>query len=1122
MFGKTDSGGSAAGERKLVTVLFTDIVGSTALAEKLDPEAWGEIVSGAHAVVGEAVQRYDGVIAQLLGDGALAFFGAPTQHEDDPERAILASLDIQRGIAEYGRDLKASGRVPEFQMRIGLNTGLVVVGNIVAGKHAEYLAVGDTVNVAARMQSAAAPGSICIAEPTERAARHAFQLEALGALEVKGKTEPVRAFRVLGARIEAANKRGIAGLDSPIVGRENEIGILREQIGALMSGRGGIISLMGEAGLGKSRLASEILLRAPEDFERLEGRSLSFESSTPFAPFIEIFRRLHGLKQGETNAEAYARVGDPFIATMLGITPVGEDLNRVRFLEPPLRRERIFAAVIDALARRAERKPVLALIEDLHWADSATLDLIERLMATAAEVPLLLVLVFRPGPDEPSWRAHLAAQTEHAHRYTPISLRPLNASEARALVANLLEIEDLPEGVRNLILARAEGNPFYAEEIIRSLLDARLVVREGERWRATREIASIAIPDTLAGVISARLDRLDEASKRAAQTASVIGREFQISVLQEIADMERALEPALDALEAREIIRARANAAGDYLFKHALTQDAAYNTLLLSRRRALHKRAGACLERMAPEQANEIARHYVAGQDPARALPHLLKAASRAARSYSTPEAARLYRQALEIAQNLDDAGSARQAFEGLGGALTLSGDVPGAVANYTSMEAFAVAHADTPMRVSALNKAAYVASMLMGDFPRAMSNLLDSEKLARDCGDKPGLSEHIITRCTLMMATGDFASTVHYMNEVVEIGRELALGDQMAFGLTHVANALTYLTRFDEAWVKTREALDFSTKNNDKLHLSEVLGNPVAFHFLREGDLDQAMANAKSGYEMASEVGGVYQEAIGALMYAWMARTRGEFDPANAAIDIALAAGRRSGLQFFDAMAVAFQAQLLVDMGPAFVPEATTLSDTGLKFMASPMGAMAAGMAAGPLGEVALANGRPDLAKALFQRGIETPTPHMHLQRPLNRAGMAEALLGEGDISAAEQAIHEAQADASASGMQHLVPALERTLGAVLSARHDDAGALAAFERANAAATRMGMRLHALHARTCAADALLRLGRRADSEAMRDSADAMALEIAGFIGDATRRAAFLDAFLQRARDSQT
>ena len=1116
MFGKTASGGSADGERKLVTVLFTDIVGSTALAEKLDPEEWGEIVSGAHHVVGEAVQTYGGVIAQLLGDGALAFFGAPTQHEDDPERAILAALDIQRRVAAYARELKAAGRAPDLQMRVGLNTGLVVAGNVGAGKHVEYLAVGDTVNLAARMQSAAAPGTICIAEATARAARHAFELESLGALEVKGKTEPVQAFRVLGARAAIGNKRGIAGLDSPIVGRDSEIALLRQRIAELMGGRGGIVSLMGEAGLGKSRLASEVLLRAPENFERLEGRSLSFESAIPFAPFIEIFRKFAGLRPGEANAEAYAKIGDPFIATMLGITPVGEDLNRVRFLEPPLRRERIFAAVIDALARRAEHKPLLVLIEDLHWADSATLDLVERLMATTGEVPLLLVAVFRPGPAEPSWRVHLAAESGHPERYTPISLQPLTADDARTLVANLLEIEDLPESVRRLILARAEGNPFYTEEIIRSLLDAKLVIRDGEHWRATREIASIAIPDTLSGVISARLDRLDEASKRAAQTASVIGREFQAAVLQDISDMGDAVDPALGVLENREIIHARANMAGDFLFKHALTQDAAYNTLLLSRRRALHKRAGACLERMAPEQANEIARHYVAGQDPARALPHLLTAASRAARSYSTPEAARLYRQALEIARSLDDMASARQAFEGLGGALTLSGDVPGAVAVFSDMEAFAVAHEDTPMRVSALNKAAYVASMLMGDFSRAMSNLLDSERLARECDDKPGLSEHIITRCTLMMATGDFDSTVHYMNEVVEIGRELALGDQIAFGLTHVANALTYMTRFDEAWEKTLEVIEVATQSGDKLHLSEVLGNPVAFHHLRNGDVGQAMANAKAGYEMAGAVGGVYQEAIGALMYACMARTRGEFDAANAAIDIALDAGRRSGLQFFDAMALAFKAQALVDLGPAFVPEAIALSAAALKFMDSPMGGMAAGMAAGPLAEVALADGRPDLARALAQRGIDAPTPHMYLQRPLNRAGVAEALLGEGKIDEAAQVIGEAIDDAARSGMRHLVPALERIRGAILAARHDDTGALGAFERANRAATQMGMRLHAMHARTCAADALLRLRKREESSQMRESANAIALEIAAFIADTARRGAFLGAYLQR------
>ncbi len=1125
MFGKSASAGRGAttpadGERKRVTVLFTDIVGSTALAEKLDPEEWGEIVSGAHAVVAEAIQKYDGRIAQLLGDGALAFFGAPTQHEDDPERAIFAGIEILRGVAEYARQLKAAGRVPEFRMRVGLNTGLVVVGNIGAGQHVEYLAVGDTVNLAARMQSAAEPDTICVAENTAREVRHAFELQSLGALEVKGKSELVPAYRVVRAKATIESKRGIVGLDSPIVGRDREIAQLRERIDRLMRGRGGIVSLIGEAGLGKSRLASEILLRAPEDFDRLEGRSLSFEMTRPFAPFIEIFNRMFDVRPGEPPAQAYARIKDPYLATLMGVKPTGEDLSRVRFLDPPLLRERIMAAAIDTLARRAATKPLLILLEDLHWADSASLDLVERLMAVTGEEALLLALVFRPGANEPSWPLHLAAERDHADRYTPIVLEPLTEGQARALVANLLEIEDLPESVRALILARAEGNPFFAEEIIRSLLDGGLVVRDGDHWRATREIASIALPDTLAGVISARLDRLDESSKRAAQTASVIGREFQSDVLKEISDIGEAIDPALDKLEERELVHAKPALPGTYLFKHALTRDAAYSTLLLSRRRTLHKRAGECLERMDPELADEIGRQYVAAQDPGRALPHLLKAASRAARSYSTPEAVKLYRQALEIARNVEDSEAARRAFEGLGGALTLALDVPGAMAVYADMERYATDHDDAPMRVSALNKAAYVSSMLMGDFPRAMGNLLESETLARSCGDKPGLTEHIITRCTLMMAAGDFDNTVKYMNEVVDIGRDLKLGEQMAFGLTHVANALTYMTRFEEAWDKAQEARVLTESIGDKLHLSEVLGNPIAFYHLRNGDLDQAMSNARAGYEMAAAIGALYPEAIGALMFAWMARARGEYDAALTSIDVALAAGRRSGLAFFDAMAYAFKSGVMLDMGQAYLPDASALSAAALKPMETPMGGMAAGMAAWPLGEIALASGRPDTARALFERGIATPTPHMNLQRPLNLAGVAEARLQMGDIPGALETIREAGALAEKSGMRHLRPFIDHGLGGILAASHDDAGALDAFGRADAEATAMGLRPVAMRARTCAADALLRMGRKSDSDVMRAAADAMALEIAPFIADPAQRASFLDTNLHMTRQT--
>ncbi|MBI4790196.1 MAG: AAA family ATPase, partial [Chloroflexi bacterium] len=725
------------GERKLVTVLFTDIVGSTALAEKLDPEEWGEIVSGAHEYVSQAVYRYEGTIAQLLGDGVLAFFGAPITHEDDPVRAVNAALDLSGSIATYARELKAKRRIEDFRMRVGLNTGLVVVGNIGTDMHMEYLAVGDTVNLAARLQSAAEPNTILVSENTARLVKHAFDLEFRGTLELKGKTEPVPTHRVVARKSSPESARGIEGLSSPLVGRDRELQLLQSRVQELLDGRAQIVSVIGEAGLGKSRLVAETrkfevgsgkweVSSPTSNFQLptsnllwLEGRALSFETTTPYAPFISLLNHLFRLTPNDQDAEKYAQLKRsvaeiapgresaiaPYFAAMLGIAVVGDDSDKVNYLMPPDLRARVFGAALEFFERLAAQ-PLVLVFEDLHWADSTSLDLIEKLMELTDRVPLMILALFRPQRQEPSWRFHEVASRDYAHRYTALALEPLDEPSSRALVANLLHIEDLPEKVRALILIKAEGNPFYVEEVIRSLLDAKLVVRDNGHWRATREIENIAVPDTLAGVIAARLDRLDDESKHTAQTAAVIGREFRFDVLADVYQRQESVGKSLANLQRRELIREKTRAPENvYLFKHALTQETAYASVLLSKRRDLHRRVAECLEKRDPTRVHDIARHFLQADEETRALPYLVEAADRAARAYATPEAIPYYQRALEILQKVDNLELARRAHEGLGGALTLANDVAGAVKNYETMLDVAKARNDIAMQVSALNK---------------------------------------------------------------------------------------------------------------------------------------------------------------------------------------------------------------------------------------------------------------------------------------------------------------------------------------------------------------------------------------------------------------------------------
>ena len=364
-----------------------------------------------------------------------------------------------------------------------------------------------------------------------------------------------------------------------------------------------------------------------------------------------------------------------------------EDKHLLQYLQPPQVKEKTFQAIARIFEHSAASRPAVLVFEDLHWSDPSSLELLENLMALTDQVPLMVIAILRPVRQEPAWRVHELAVRDFAHRYTSITLVPLDEANSRTLVGNLLEIEDLPDRVRTLILGKAEGNPFFVEEVIRSLLDANLVVRENSHWRATSEIANIALPDTLLGVITARLDRLSEESRQVAQTASVIGREFALGTLTEIYRAQAHLDQALGDLQRRELIREKSPVPDPhYMYKHVLTQEAAYASLLLSRRRELHLQVAECLERDAPDQVHEIARHLEEAQEQVRAVPYLVEAGDQAARAYATSEAVGYYGRALDILNTTKDPKLHRQAFEGLGGALTFGNDVAAAVDNYHSM----------------------------------------------------------------------------------------------------------------------------------------------------------------------------------------------------------------------------------------------------------------------------------------------------------------------------------------------------------------------------------------------------------------------------------------------------
>jgi len=674
-------------ERRIVTILFSDVKGSTPLAERLDPEEFTEIMEGAFDVLIEPVTRYEGTLARLAGDQILAFFGAPIAHEDDAERACRAALDIITGAQEYAARLEAERGISGFNVRVGIHTGLVIVGEVGSDLRVEYTAMGDAVNTASRMETAAEPGTVLITEDTYRLIAPLFESEALGPLDVRGKTEPVSIYRVLSAKAVAGKPRGIAGLESPLVGRDAEFGGLQEALRRLQAGVGGIVTVVGEAGIGKSRLVAELRKEAaPLNVRWVEGRCLSYGESMAYLPWVDMLHGLLGMSPEDpplTLRDAlqqwvqglcpdhFDRVY-PYLVRMMSLPLEDEVEAKLRGLDAEGLKSLTIRAMEAVAESAAMESPVVLVCEDLHWADPTSLELLEQLLGLVDRASLLLVCAFRPYSEHGCWAIRETIARLYRHRHTDLWLEPLSAAESEELVGNLLHVEALPRPLRRRILDHAEGNPFYVEEVIRSLIDGEAIVQDEVTgyWQATQEVEDIAIPDTLQGVLMARIDRLEEETRRVLQLASVIGRIFLYRVLMAMASEEtacpepsrRELDQHLQTLQREEMIRERARVPElEYIFKHHLTREAAYNGLLRRDRRLYHRQVAEAWERLFPDRIEEqlglLAHHWEQAGEPQTAADYLRRAGEQAAAQFANTEAVSYFSRTLDLTPEEDLAG---------------------------------------------------------------------------------------------------------------------------------------------------------------------------------------------------------------------------------------------------------------------------------------------------------------------------------------------------------------------------------------------------------------------------------------------------------------------------------
>ncbi|MGH2703900.1 MAG: ATP-binding protein [Actinomycetota bacterium] len=615
----------------------------------------------------------------------VAFFGAPIAHEDDAERAVRAAVEMVSGIQPYREALQDTQGI-DFQIRAGINTGPALVGTVGTELRHEYTALGDAMNVAARMEAAARPSTVLITHDTYRLVSATFDVQDLGTIPVKGKAEPIRAYEVIGLRDEPGPKRGIAGLKSPMVGRDRDLETLKDLLGTGRTGRAGIVCILGEPGLGKTRLLAELeswALSSDPALHWVEGHGISYGRSFPYSLVLDLIRSCLGVTASSSKAEtgdalrsvlvplseedrsnAYAALGHLLSLTI----PLG-DSAFFETMDPEQLQKRYLGALKLLVNVLSSQGQVVMVLEDLHWSDAASAQMLTWLLALSTPLPIVVCLTSRHEPETPGWQLVESARQIAKEALIEIRLDALNTEDSQRLVASLLEIESLPEKLRQELLARAEGNPFFIEELIKVLIERGAISRQGPRWVATEAALTVEIPETIRGLLLARIDRLSEPARYSLKIASVVGRRFAARVLANVTARPREGDRTwIDELEASGLVRVAAvEPELEYLFRHSLVQETAYDSLLKTERRNLHRSVGEAIEQLYPERiaelAPELALHFEeAGDD--RALGYLTSAAESARSRFALHEARSFYDRALRIVPDGADGSTRRMRAE--------------------------------------------------------------------------------------------------------------------------------------------------------------------------------------------------------------------------------------------------------------------------------------------------------------------------------------------------------------------------------------------------------------------------------------------------------------------------
>ncbi len=917
------------GERREISVLFLDIVNYTRTTHALDSEDAYLLTERALRPLASVVYKYEGTIDKFTGDGLMALFGAPVTHENDPERAVRAALDMLDVLRPVKADMMAKHGI-NLQVRIGVNTGLVIAGQIGSDNHMEYTVVGDTANLGSRLESAAEPDTILVSFSTYQRTRALFRYQAMPAFVPKGFPDAIKPYRPLGLRERPDPLRGLPGLRVPMVGRQEALAQLTHAFSAMRASQQSHIALVtGEAGMGKSRLVTELLNAvAAEKVRVFQGSCLSFARSSPLWVLADALRNIIEVKDTDlasTQVQALRRYVDklksegllksnilPYLMNVLGLEQADPTIEAsLRLLDPTMLQRQTHAALRQVFVTGARRESLILVLEDLHWMDDASRAFLEYFVQSLQDVPLLLVLICRELEGETVIRPMLNNAAIPARSITDIPLQRLSQRESAQLVDRLLgdSQEDIAR-LKQQIVERTEGNPFYMEELIRMLLDHEAILEREKGWEITPQAIQLLeeIPGTVKGLLLARFDKLPDNTRQILQRAAVLGRSFPITLLQLFVDGPIAQE--LDQLEKRHfLVAGHDRDEARYAFRHVLIQQAIYDTLLHRDRRTLHGRLAGAIEAngfwQPEEQAEWLAYHYVRSETPARAVPYLVLAAERAERRYANSTALEHYQEALTW---LDEAAAIDPTLRyrihlGLGRTLKITGRYPEALQSLLlafdhlkateRSDAWLDSYIDTLRELAdvrlregeykeaiaylstglvelesstAPSSATHIRSLLdrmawvhfrQGELERAheMANAVVSRSNPDDLDAPTTLASLYNTLGGIHWQRGDTAAALHYVEQSLQLHTRLGYWWGMAVTYTNIGNLYYKQGQWRNAHAALERALDIEQQNG-YLSLRPIILNNLATLRLSLGVHKQAQQDFEQCLTVSEQIG--------------------------------------------------------------------------------------------------------------------------------------------------------------------------------------------------------------------------------------------------------------------------